>query len=102
MSNDHPNNEEGRYPRLNSSMLNTGKWVGCLVSLVGKVVNRDEDGKKAILECSDGGKVTVHVDKDFKSSPEKVIEVMGSMNEDMSIQVRINCLIVALIITHHL
>lgn len=78
---------DGAFPRLNASGVQSGQHVNSIASVVGKCVSFD--GASSLqLECVDGGKVDVLVPPEFAFVPGKVMEVMGSVQEDGTIQVR--------------
>eukprot|EP00568_Trieres_chinensis_P007044 CAMPEP_0183308816 /NCGR_PEP_ID=MMETSP0160_2-20130417/22522_1 /TAXON_ID=2839 ORGANISM="Odontella Sinensis, Strain Grunow 1884" /NCGR_SAMPLE_ID=MMETSP0160_2 /ASSEMBLY_ACC=CAM_ASM_000250 /LENGTH=117 /DNA_ID=CAMNT_0025472719 /DNA_START=58 /DNA_END=411 /DNA_ORIENTATION=+ len=76
--------EDGYYPRLNSSLLSSGRHAGMIVSLVGKVAS--SDGSVARFLCADGGVVRVLVEPDFSVGPNVAVEVVGAANEDGTVQ----------------
>mmetsp|Transcript_6458 Transcript_6458/g.9411 ORF Transcript_6458/g.9411 Transcript_6458/m.9411 type:complete len:120 (+) Transcript_6458:158-517(+) len=77
--------EDGYYPRLNSSMINSGNYTGMIVSVVGNVIAND--GQTATVKCADGNNARVFVDPDFfAGSPNCAVEVIGAVNEDRTLQ----------------
>ena len=80
---------DGAFPRLNASMVQSGQWNNSIASVIGKSLSFD--GASILeFECVDGGKINVNVDPSaFTFVPDRVMEVMGSINEDGSIQVRV-------------
>lgn len=78
---------EGVFPRINSAMLNSGQYTESIVSLVGKTVSFD--GSTMQFECADGGKVQVQMQPEWNEfQPGQAMEIMGSANEDRTVQVR--------------
>ena len=80
---------DGAFPRLNASMVQSGQWNNSIASVIGKSLTFD--GASILeFECVDGGKINVNVDPNaFTFVPGRVMEVMGSINDDGSIQVRV-------------
>ena len=78
---------EGQFPRLNHALLQAGNYSNQIASFVGKAVNFDGQATLT-FECADGGKVTMQVSPEFAFEPGKPVEVMGSVNEDKTVQVR--------------
>ena len=80
---------DGAFPRLNASMVQSGQWNNSIASVIGKSLSFD--GASILeFECVDGGKINVNVDPNaFTFVPGRVMEVMGSINDDGSIQVRV-------------
>lgn len=79
---------DGVFPRLNASMIHSGKYNNSIASVIGKSISFD--GASTLeFECVDGGKVQVQVNPEFNFVPGRVMEVMGSVQDDGSIQVRI-------------
>ena len=80
---------DGAFPRLNASMVQSGQWNNSIASVIGKSLSFD--GASILeFECVDGGKINVNVDPSaFTFVPGRVMEVMGSINDDGSIQVRV-------------
>ena len=78
---------DGCFPRLNSEMVNSGKYDQMIASVVGRSVTFD--GASALdFECADGGKVRVTVDPStFTFVPGKAMEIMGAVQEDCTVQV---------------
>ena len=77
--------EDGQYPRINASMHRSGQYVGKIVSLVGRV--EAFDGTTVTLRCADGANVSITADPDFCQPTGTIIEVVGFVNEDNSVQV---------------
>ena len=78
---------DGAFPRLNASGIQSGQHVNSIASVVGKCISFD--GASTLqLECVDGGTVNVLVAPEFAFVPGKVMEIMGSVQEDGTIQVR--------------
>ncbi|KAL9180150.1 hypothetical protein ACHAXT_008120 [Thalassiosira profunda] len=78
---------EGQFPRLNHALLQAGNYSNQIASFVGKAVNFDGQATLT-FECADGGKVTMQVSPEFAFEPGKYVEVMGSVNEDKTVQTR--------------
>lgn len=76
---------DGVFPRVNASIIQGGKLDGTIISVVGKMVSFD--GQETLeFECVDGGKVQVQVGPDFSFTTGKIVEIMGSANEDNTVQ----------------
>ena len=79
---------DGAFPRVNAAMIHSGEYVNCIASVVGMPVSFD--GESAVdFECVDGGRVQVIVSPEFMFVPGKVMEIMGAVQEDRSVQVRV-------------
>lgn len=79
---------EGAFPRVNAAMIHSGEYVNCIASVVGTPASFD--GESAVdFECVDGGRVHVVASPDFAFVPGKVMEIMGAIQEDRSVQVRV-------------
>jgi hypothetical protein len=77
---------EGAFPRLNASMVHSGAYTGSIASVVGKAISFD--GEQTVeLECVDGGRVQIMTSPDFSFVPGMVVEIMGAVQEDRTIQV---------------
>ena len=79
---------DGAFPRVNASMIRSGEYVNCIASVVGMPVSFDGDSIVE-FECVDGGRIQVLVSPDFEFVPGKVMEIMGAVQEDGSVQVRV-------------
>ena len=79
---------DGAFPRVNASMINSGEYVNCIASVVGIPVSFDGEGTVE-FECVDGGSVQVIVSPEFAFVPGKAMEVMGAVQDDKSVQVRV-------------
>ncbi|KAL7437149.1 hypothetical protein ACHAXH_004247 [Discostella pseudostelligera] len=76
---------EGAFPRLNASMVHSGAYTGSIASVVGKAISFD--GEQTVeLECVDGGRVQIMTSPDFSFVPGMVVEIMGAVQEDRTIQ----------------
>ena len=78
---------QGEYPRVNSTMLETGDFAGRLVSIVGTYISHVKDSGRVKFRCADGGTVFLLVEKDFKFFEKYNVEVMGSVNDDRTVNV---------------
>jgi len=81
--------EDGQYPRVNSQNLSNHP-SGTIISLVGKVISND--GQVACMQTGEeggNGNVRVMIEPDSFSgkSTHSVLEVVGCLNEDMTITV---------------
>lgn len=77
---------EGAFPRLNASMVHSGAYTGSIASVVGKAISFD--GEQTVeLVCVDGGRVQIMTSPDFSFVPGMVVEIMGAVQEDRTIQV---------------
>mmetsp|Transcript_48485 Transcript_48485/g.58504 ORF Transcript_48485/g.58504 Transcript_48485/m.58504 type:complete len:120 (+) Transcript_48485:135-494(+) len=84
--------EDGQYPRVNSQNLRNHP-SGTIISLVGKVISND--GQVACMQTGEeggNGNVRVMIEPDSFSgkSTHSVLEVVGCLNEDMTITHFIN------------
>jgi hypothetical protein len=78
---------DGAFPRVNAAMIHSGEYVNCIASVVGTPVSFD--GESAVdFQCVDGGRVQVVASPDFAFVPGRVMEIMGAVQEDRSVQVR--------------
>lgn len=79
---------EGAFPRLNASMVHSGAYTGSIASVVGKTISFD--GEQIVeLECVDGGRVQIVASPDFSFIPGMILEIMGAIQEDKTVQVRV-------------
>jgi hypothetical protein len=79
---------EGAFPRLNASMVHSGAYTGSIASVVGKAISFD--GEQTVeLECVDGGRVQIITSPDFSFVPGMIVEIMGAVQEDKTVQVSI-------------
>lgn len=78
---------DGAFPRVNAAMIQSGKFLDMIASVVGMPVSFDGDSTVE-FECVDGGRVPVLVSPEFTFVPGKVMEIMGAVQADNSIQVR--------------
>mmetsp|Transcript_5798 Transcript_5798/g.8208 ORF Transcript_5798/g.8208 Transcript_5798/m.8208 type:complete len:126 (+) Transcript_5798:120-497(+) len=76
--------EDGAYPRLNAEHMNSGQYVGNIVSLVGCV--ESFDGSIVQFKCADGGVVNVMADSEFAINTGGFAELIGAVNEDNTLQ----------------
>ncbi len=77
---------EGAFPRLNASMIHSGAYTGSIASVVGKAISFD--GEQFVeLECADGGRVQILISPDFNFVPGMIVEIMGAVQEDKTVQV---------------
>ncbi|KAL7481008.1 hypothetical protein ACHAW6_006685 [Cyclotella cf. meneghiniana] len=76
---------DGAFPRLNAAMIKSGEYNNLIVSLVCRTINFDGVGAM-LVECADGGKMNVSVDGDYVFSPGKVIEIMGHLLDENTLQ----------------
>jgi hypothetical protein len=83
---------DGYYPRLNSAMLQSGKYVG-IVSFVGKVKSQNLATSQLEFECCDGGIIVMDLSAaeipDNVDMKESVWEAIGQVDEDKSVTVRV-------------
>jgi hypothetical protein len=79
---------DGAFPRVNASMIHSGEYVNCIASVVGMPVSFDGEATVE-FECVDGGRVQVIVPPEFAFVPGKAMEVMGAVQDDKSVQVRV-------------
>ena len=81
---------DGYYPRLNSDMLNSGRFHGMIVAVVGsfKPNSAPDHHNVMLLNCSDGGMAKLIVEPDFGSSNnyDAIVEAIGLVLEDNTIQ----------------
>eukprot|EP01029_Cantina_marsupialis_P028941 TRINITY_DN778222_c0_g1_i1.p1 TRINITY_DN778222_c0_g1~~TRINITY_DN778222_c0_g1_i1.p1 ORF type:complete len:107 (+),score=25.97 TRINITY_DN778222_c0_g1_i1:50-370(+) len=72
------------YPRVNKSTI--GGYVNSQVLLVGKMQNNTQNPLQIVTQ--DGGIVEVHVPGDLQLPGESdiVVEVLGTVNGDLSVQ----------------
>lgn len=82
------NQEDGCYPRLNATMLQSGQHVNMIASLIGTVESCD--GQIAAIKCGDGQTARVAVDPTFVVPPGKTIECIGAVTENGELQVRLD------------
>jgi hypothetical protein len=78
------NQEDGCYPRLNATMLQSGQHVNMIASLIGTVESCD--GQIAAIKCGDGQTARVAVDPTFVFPPGKTIECIGAVTENGELQ----------------
>uniref|UniRef100_A0A7S4RLK9 Replication factor A protein 3 n=1 Tax=Ditylum brightwellii TaxID=49249 RepID=A0A7S4RLK9_9STRA len=79
--------EDGEYPRLNSKMIQTDhSHIGSIISVIGSVVSND--GSVVTLRCADGGNARIAVDPSFDTQAGSVVEIVGLLESDRSVQVR--------------
>jgi hypothetical protein len=79
---------EGAFPRLNASMVHSGAYTGSIASVVGKTISFD--GEQTVeLECVDGGRVQIIASPDFDFVPGATVEIMGAVQDDKTLQVRL-------------
>jgi hypothetical protein len=77
---------DGAFPRVNHALIKQGQYIGLIVSVVGRTVNFDGQSNLEI-ECSDGGRVTITVDPEYNYVPGQVLEIMGHLMDENTIQV---------------
>jgi DNA/RNA endonuclease YhcR with UshA esterase domain len=78
---------DGAFPRVNAAMIQSGKYLDMITSVVGMPVSFDGDSTVE-FECVDGGRVPILVSPEFIFVPGKLMEIMGAVQADNSIQVR--------------
>eukprot|EP01082_Thalassiosira_pseudonana_P001363 g823.t1 g823 contig10:799236-799805(+) len=76
---------DGAFPRVNHALIKQGQYIGLIVSVVGRTVNFDGQSNLEI-ECSDGGRVTITVDPEYNYVPGQVLEIMGHLMDENTIQ----------------
>jgi Replication factor A protein 3 len=76
---------DGSYPRLNGSLLQTGRFSNQIVSLLGKVIMFD--GSTIKLHCADGVIAIVKCEPDAEVQQGYIYELVGHANEDNTLQV---------------
>lgn len=85
-----PQQPDGYYPRLNSELVNSGRFNGMIISLVGSFKPNSAPDQNGVmhLNCADGGTVRLHVEPDFGTANnyDEFIEAIGLVMEDNSIQ----------------
>lgn len=91
---------DGAFPRVNAAMIQSGKFLDMIASVVGMPVSFDGDSTVE-FECVDGGRVPVLVSPEFIFVPGKVMEIMGAVQADNSIQVRFYTRVCYLLCTVH-
>jgi hypothetical protein len=75
--------EDGYYPRVNANLISASQ-IGQIVSLVGAVDGCD--GTVATIRCG-VGTTKVIVEPDFSHPSGHIMEAIGCVNDDLSIQV---------------
>jgi hypothetical protein len=76
--------KDGCYPRVNGGMIQTQKYDGVIVSVVGKAVNQNT------LQTADGTNITVsseHLTDGLSVNPDLCIELIGQVSDATSIMV---------------
>mmetsp|Transcript_2461 Transcript_2461/g.5670 ORF Transcript_2461/g.5670 Transcript_2461/m.5670 type:complete len:118 (-) Transcript_2461:233-586(-) len=76
--------EDGYYPRINSTMLMPGQHSGMIVSIVGTI--EACDGQFATVKCADGGQARFQVDPSFAQPPGTTLELVGAVMEGNVVQ----------------
>lgn len=84
---------DGSYPRLNGKLMQSGRFVNMIVSLVGKVLLFD--GNNIELECADGVVAKVLCEPDAQVQLGSIYELVGHANDDGSLQVSKGCVLLA-------
>jgi len=74
--------EDGYYPRVNANLISASQ-IGQIVSLVGAVDGCD--GTVATIRCG-VGTTKVIVEPDFSHPSGHIMEAIGCVNDDLSIQ----------------
>lgn len=71
---------DGAFPRVNLAMIKSGNYNNLIVSLVCRLVEYNGEGIMQV-ECSDGGAYNVQVDEGYEFTPNKVVEIMGHLQD---------------------
>lgn len=71
---------DGSYPRLNAALLQSGQFEGMIVSMVGKLVDRDAPNNLVVFQCCDGGQIKVDEESAPMTdvAPDEIVEIVGS------------------------
>jgi D-ribose pyranose/furanose isomerase RbsD len=80
---------EGSYPRLNASLVQSGRFNSLIVSLVGKFQNDTS------FLCCDGAPIRVsteHLDQSLPQDAEMVVEIVAQVASENLVTVR--CLVI--------
>jgi len=72
--------EDGYYPRLNGQMIESGKFNGLIVSVVGIV--QSHNGSSATIQCADKRTATIVVDPEASLALGVPLEVVGFLPPD--------------------
>ena len=75
---EEPQQEDGVYHRVNSSMIMGGKHSNQIVSLLGQT--ESTDGSYVSLRCADGGNIRVKVNPDFDFKQVREIKIRRGFN----------------------
>ena len=81
---------DGSYPRLNASLLQSGKFQDKIVSVVGKIQPGGGGMNSVQFQCADGGIIQVDTEQfELPSlSPDAVVEIVGQAAGPNQIMVR--------------
>jgi hypothetical protein len=77
---------EGCYPRVNGEMVQSQKYNGAIVSILGKLVTVDT------LQASDGTSVSVdtsQIEGGLVNNPDMVVEMIGQVADATNVTVSI-------------
>lgn len=80
--------EDGAYPRINGAMLQSQRYNGMLVSVVGNVTGHNT------LQAADGVIIALDTDSIAEAlviNPAMVVEIIGIAQDATTIQVRHTC-----------
>lgn len=81
--------EEGVFARVNKKLIDSGVYNNCIVSIVCKMKNYDANGI-VVVECSDGGIVSISVDDAFLFKQDQIVEIMGLLvNANVPVEVSV-------------